>query len=169
MKKDRDSIQFKYERTYTLRHPKFKLFQNVQYLDAAKLSKGSHTIELGKFEGGNCDCAVTAKISNGVIKGFNYPQCENAKKIPPKEIVEKWSTKMERYSGSGTNQEFSGAGENCCCHHNKRGLLRSVYRPWHRPADVLDLLSRLVYRPIRSTRSHILTAPANGHTVVVKM
>jgi hypothetical protein len=84
MKKDKDFIQFKYERTYTLRHPKFKLFQNVQYLDAAKLSKGSHTIELGKFEGGSCDCAVTAKISNGVIKGFNYPQCENAKKIPPK-------------------------------------------------------------------------------------
>jgi hypothetical protein len=84
MKKDRDSIQVKYERTYTLRHPKFKMFQNVQYLDAAKLSKGSHTLELGKFEGCNCDCAVTAKISNGVIKGFNYPQCEHAKKIPPK-------------------------------------------------------------------------------------
>jgi hypothetical protein len=84
MKKDRTSVQFTLERTYILRHPKFKLFKNVEYLDAAKLSRGSHTIELGKFEGCHCDCAVTARISNGMIKGINYPKCENATKIPPK-------------------------------------------------------------------------------------
>jgi hypothetical protein len=83
MKRDRHSIKVAYERTYTLRHPKFRLFQNVQYLDAAKLSKGSHTIELGTFEG-NCDCAITANVRNGMIKSFNYPQCEHATKIPPK-------------------------------------------------------------------------------------
>ena len=32
MNKDRNSVQFKQERTYTLRPPKFKLFQNVKYL-----------------------------------------------------------------------------------------------------------------------------------------
>jgi hypothetical protein len=84
MKKDRTSVQFTYERTYTVRLPKFKLSQNIQYLDAAKLSKGSHTIELGKFDGCDCGCAVTAKISNGLIKGFNYPKCESATKVPPK-------------------------------------------------------------------------------------
>ena len=84
MRNDQSSIQLKYERTYTLRHPKFKLLQNVQYLDAAKLSKGSHTIELGTFEGCECGCAVTAKISNGMIKRFNYPKCEHATKMPPK-------------------------------------------------------------------------------------
>jgi hypothetical protein len=83
MNKDRNSVQFKQERTYTLRPPKFKLFQNVKYLDTAKLSKGSHTIELGTFQGYGCDCAVTARISNGMIKGFNYQKCENATKIPP--------------------------------------------------------------------------------------
>ena len=85
MKKDRPSVQFTYERKYTLRLPKFRLFKNVEYLNTAKLSKGSHTIELGKFEGcNNCDCAVTAKISNGMIKGIDYPKCENETKIPPK-------------------------------------------------------------------------------------
>lgn len=84
MKKGRSSVQFKSERTYIIRNPKFRLFKNVEYLDAARLSKGSHTIELGKFEGCNCDCAVTAKISNGMIKGINYPKCENATKLKPK-------------------------------------------------------------------------------------
>src|SRR5258705_6423567 len=84
MKNGRASVQFTYERTYTLRDPKFRLFKNVEYLDTGKLSKGSHTIELGNFEGCNCDCAVTAKISNGMIKGIDYPKCENATKIPPK-------------------------------------------------------------------------------------
>jgi hypothetical protein len=84
MKKDRTSVQFTYQRTYIVRHAKFKLFKNVEYLDAAKLSIGSHTIELGKFEGCHCDCAVTAKISNGMIKGINYPKCESATKIPAK-------------------------------------------------------------------------------------
>jgi hypothetical protein len=84
MKRGRPSVQFTYERTYTLRHPKFRLLKNIEYLDTAKLSKGSHTIELGKFEGCHCDCAVTAKISNGMIKGIEYPQCETATKIPPR-------------------------------------------------------------------------------------
>jgi hypothetical protein len=84
MRKDRTTVQFFYERKYTVRRPKFKLFKNVKYIDTAKLSRGSHTIELGKFEGCHCDCAVTARISNGMIKGINYPKCENATKLPPK-------------------------------------------------------------------------------------
>ena len=70
MKKGR-AVQFTFERTYTLRHPQFRLFKNIEFLDAEKLGKGSHTIELGKFEGCNCDCAVTARVSNGLIKGIN--------------------------------------------------------------------------------------------------
>ncbi|HEX7174778.1 MAG TPA: hypothetical protein VF240_05800 [Pyrinomonadaceae bacterium] len=84
MKKDRTSVQFTYERTYTLRHPKFNLFKNVAYLDTAKLSRGPHTIELGKFAGCTCDCVVTAKISNGMIKGINFPKCESATTVSPK-------------------------------------------------------------------------------------
>lgn len=83
MKRDPASVQFTYERVYTLRRPKFKLFKNVQYLDAAKLSRGSHTIELGKFEGCHCGCAVTATVSNGMVRKINYPKCEGATKIPP--------------------------------------------------------------------------------------
>jgi hypothetical protein len=100
MKKDANSVQVKYERTYTLRPPKFKLFKNVQYLNASKLSKGSHTIELGKFEGCNCDCAVTATIRNGMIKGFNYPKCEHATKIPPK-LEKKLQAARKRLSRNG--------------------------------------------------------------------
>lgn len=84
MKKDQASVQVKSERTFILRRPTFKLFKNIEYLDTDKLSKGSHTIELGRFEGGSCDCAVTADISNGMIKKLNYPKCENATEISPK-------------------------------------------------------------------------------------
>lgn len=84
MKKRGSSVQFTYEHTYSLRHPKFKLFKNIAYLDAARFSKGSHSIELGKFDGCNCDCVVTATVRNGVVKGVNYPKCEHATKIPPK-------------------------------------------------------------------------------------
>jgi len=78
------SVQVTYERTYTVRHPKLRLFKNVEFLDSAKLSKGSHTIELGKFEGCHCDCVVMAKISNGMIKGIHYPKCEKATTMPSK-------------------------------------------------------------------------------------
>ena len=72
-------------RTHLFRsRPKFKLFKNVAHLDAAKLSKGSHTIELGKFEGRHCDCVVMAKVSGGMITGVIYPKCEKATKTPPK-------------------------------------------------------------------------------------
>jgi hypothetical protein len=81
--KDRASVQFTCERTYTLRHPKFKLFKNVEYLDTDKLSKGSHIIELGKFEGCHCDCSITGEIRNGMITKLNYPKCEKATKISP--------------------------------------------------------------------------------------
>ena len=84
MKRGRPSVQFTYERTYTLRHPKFTLLKSVEYLDADKLSKGSHTIELGKFEGCHCDCAVTARVRNGMITGIDYPKCENATKVSPR-------------------------------------------------------------------------------------
>ncbi len=84
MKNGRNSVQFKQERTYTVRLPKFKLFKSVALLDTAKLSKGSHTIELGKFEGCHCDCAVMAKISGGMITELIYTKCEKATKIPPK-------------------------------------------------------------------------------------
>ena len=95
MKKERTSVQFTYERTYTVRRPRFKLFNNVRYLDTARLSRGSHTIELGKFEGCNCDCAVTAKISDGMIKGINNPKCKSATKIPPQLARKLQAARME--------------------------------------------------------------------------
>ena len=82
MKKARTAVQFTSERTYTVRHPKFRLFKNVEYLDIAKLSKGSHIIELGQFQGS--DCIVTAEISDGMIKRINYPNCDGSTEIPPK-------------------------------------------------------------------------------------
>jgi hypothetical protein len=78
----RTSVQVSSERKYTIRNPQFKLFENVRYLDADKLSKGSHTIELGSFDG--CGCAVTANVRNGMIKGFNFPKCGHATTIPSK-------------------------------------------------------------------------------------
>lgn len=83
MKRDQEAVQFTYERTLKLRRPKFRLSPSIEYLDPAKLSKGSHTLELGKFEGCGCDCAVIAKVKNGLVTGFNYPKCKNTRPIPP--------------------------------------------------------------------------------------
>lgn len=78
-----NSVQFTLERSYTVRRPKFTLFRSVQYLDAAKLCKGSHTIELGRFEGGCCDCPVMGKIKGGKLVGIETPRCEKAIDMPP--------------------------------------------------------------------------------------
>ena len=46
-----DAAQFTVERTYTVRRPKFTLFRNVRISrHQQKAAKGSHTIELGRFE-----------------------------------------------------------------------------------------------------------------------
>ena len=79
----KQSVQFSVERTYTVRRPKFSLFKNVEYLDPAKLGKGSHKIELGKYEGGGCDCAVFGKVKDGMLVGVEHPRCEHAVDIPP--------------------------------------------------------------------------------------
>ncbi len=78
----KDSAQFTVERTYTVRRPKFTLFRNVEYLDTAKLAKGSHTIELGRFEGSSCDCAVIGKVRDGMIVAIEHPKCEKSIKMP---------------------------------------------------------------------------------------
>jgi hypothetical protein len=84
MKKETNSIEFTHERTLKLRLPKFTLSKNIQYLDPLKLSKGSHTIELGKFEDCGCDCTVGATIKNGMMTGIKYPRCKHTQPIPPK-------------------------------------------------------------------------------------
>ena len=79
-----EMIEFTYERPLKIRFPKLALSQNLQYLDPVKLSKGSHSIELGKFENCGCDCAVFATVKNGMITGIKYPRCKRAQPIPPK-------------------------------------------------------------------------------------
>jgi hypothetical protein len=81
METPRKSLRVKFDRTFTIRHPNLTLSKNIEYLDADKLSKGAHTIEIGRFDGCGCDCVVTADVKDGLIKGFNYPRCEQATKI----------------------------------------------------------------------------------------
>ena len=84
MREEPKAIEFTYERTLKLRRPKFALSKNIQYLDPLKLSKGSHTIELGKFEDCGCDWTVSATIKNGMITGIKYPKCKHTQAIPPR-------------------------------------------------------------------------------------
>lgn len=95
MKKDTNSIEFTYERTLKIRIPKFRMSQNIQYLDPLKLSKGSHTMELGKFDGCGCDCTVSAKINKGMITGIRHARCKNARPIPAK-VAEKMRAAHKR-------------------------------------------------------------------------
>jgi hypothetical protein len=76
---------------------------------------------------------------------------------------------MERYPRYGTDQEFGRASGNYRCRHNKRGLLRSVYRPRQWLADVLDLLSRVVYRTIGAAFGDILTCADAGKLSVLRL
>ena len=84
MKKETDSVEFTYERTLKARLPKFALSKNIQYLDPLKLSKGSHTIELGKFEDCGCDCVVNATVKKGMITGIKYRKCKHTQPVPLK-------------------------------------------------------------------------------------
>jgi len=82
MKKGANVIQFTYKRSLTMRLPKFRLFKNIRYLDPIRLSKGSHTIELGRFDGCECDCTVKAEIKDGMITRIKHERCKNARPIP---------------------------------------------------------------------------------------
>ena len=77
------AVKFTVERAFTVRRPKFTLFKSVEYLDAEKLSRGTHSFELGRYEGSCCDCAVMARVRNGKIVGIEHPKCEKARKAPP--------------------------------------------------------------------------------------
>lgn len=78
----RPSAKFTVEREYTVRRPNFFLFKSVEYLDPKKLARGTHEIELGRFEGGCCDCPVMGTVKNGVLTGVVVPKCEKATEIP---------------------------------------------------------------------------------------
>jgi hypothetical protein len=78
------------------------MFEYLQYLDSDKLSKGTHTIELGKFEHCGCDCTVMAKVSNGMITGIEHPKCEHARPIPV-EVAERMEAAHRNLLGDQPN------------------------------------------------------------------
>jgi len=100
MPKARAAVRFTHERTYSVRYPVFTLFKSVTYLDPVRLGRGTHVIELGKFEGCHCDCAVTATVKAGMIKRIHYPKCETATKIPPR-LAKKIATAGRRLTKQG--------------------------------------------------------------------
>jgi hypothetical protein len=79
MEKERPSVQFTVERTYTVRRPEITLYKNVAYLDVEKLRKGSHTIELGTYEG--CDSPITATVRDGMVTGIGAG-CDGSVEMP---------------------------------------------------------------------------------------
>jgi hypothetical protein len=81
MARDRASVKFTMERTYTVRRPEIALFESVAFLDTARLAKGSHKLEIGTVEG--CDSAVTATVRNGMVTGVEFPRCAGTSEIPP--------------------------------------------------------------------------------------
>ncbi len=81
MAEDQPLVQFTLQRTYTVRRPELTLFKTIEYLDTARLSKGSHTIEVGTVEG--CDSAVTATIRDGMVTGIEIPKCGSTSEVSP--------------------------------------------------------------------------------------
>jgi len=103
MKSTSSSVKLTLERTLTVRRPKFQLFENTKYLDIDKLSRGKHTIELGKFEGCACDCSISATVKDGVVTAINYPKCESGTPMPAK--FEKQLAAARRKLGGSTKWE----------------------------------------------------------------
>jgi hypothetical protein len=75
------SVQISLQRPFRIKLPKFIPSPMLRYLDAAKLAKGAHTIEVGRFDGCECDCAVTAKVRNGMVTGVAYTKCKSARQV----------------------------------------------------------------------------------------
>lgn len=78
--------KFKHPMTVEIIVPKFVPLVAVSTLDVQKLSKGSHTIEVGFLEGGCCPKMVRAVIRNGMVARLDVEPCEESEKLTQKEM-----------------------------------------------------------------------------------
>jgi hypothetical protein len=84
MKRTSKFVLVSMPRTFKVRLPTFKPSPQLKYLDTAKLARGNHKIEVGKFDGCACDCAVTATVTNGKVTGVSYTKCKSARPVSTK-------------------------------------------------------------------------------------
>ena len=78
--------KFKHPMTVEIIVPAFVPLAAASSLDVQKLSKGSHTIEIGFLEGGCCPKLVRAVIRNGVVSRLDVESCEDSERVMPREM-----------------------------------------------------------------------------------
>jgi hypothetical protein len=78
--------KFKHPMTVEIIVPSFVPLAAASTLDVQKLSKGSHTIEVGFLEGGCCPKMVRAVIRNGMVTRLDVAPCEDSEQLLPKEM-----------------------------------------------------------------------------------
>lgn len=86
-KKSKTLAAFNHPMPVEVREVKFEPLASVGVLDLARLSKGSHKIEVGFAEGGCCQRVVSAVIKNGMVTGLEIKGCGNPDKPVSKEMV----------------------------------------------------------------------------------
>ena len=99
MAKRTREVEFTYERTLKLRRPKFSVSRNLRLLDLRKLARGSHSIEVGAFEGCGCDCSVSVNVKDGMVTGISYPKCKEARPISP-QTARQFAAARKRLTGN---------------------------------------------------------------------
>src|SRR3954470_4285417 len=78
--------RFKHPMTVEIIVPAFVPLAAASSLDVQKLSRGSHTIEIGFLEGGCCPKLVRAVIRNGVVSRLDVEPCEDSERVMPREM-----------------------------------------------------------------------------------
>lgn len=79
-------VKFKQTVNVEIIVPTFVPLATVKLLDVQKLSKGSHTIEVGFLEGGCCPKLVRAVIRNGMVARFDVEPCDDTTRLIPREM-----------------------------------------------------------------------------------
>jgi hypothetical protein len=78
--------RFKHPTTVEIIAPAFVPLAALKMLDVRKLSKGSHTVEVGFLEGGCCPKLVRAVIHNGIVTKLDVEACEDSERVMLKDL-----------------------------------------------------------------------------------
>jgi hypothetical protein len=66
-----------------VKRAEFVYFKTLRFVDQAKLSKGTHKVEVGSLKAPCCKRLVTAVVTRGTITRFEIEPCTDTHAVPP--------------------------------------------------------------------------------------
>jgi hypothetical protein len=76
-------VNFEHPFTVEAWRSEFKPLDSLRFLDLERLSRGSHVIEVGTFEGGCCNKAARAHVHDGVVTEITVEPCKEQVEMTP--------------------------------------------------------------------------------------